>query len=178
VCSQHSGGGSGRINSSGSALVTQWARSQLRLFQRSNEAHQSVRMGSWTLLHADGYEAKISNSDVPKRQVNTVRLSQMAPQERLQCGLPGPRAQPKFSSKWHGTWNSERGPLGLHVGYQKYFGRVWSYGSVVSGYSSPGLRFHSQHPRRRSQHSVTPAPGDLTPSHRHIRRQNTYAHKK
>lgn len=49
-------------------------------------------------------------------KVNTVRLSHIAPQQRLQCGLPGPRAQPKLSSKWHGTRNSEKGPLGLHVG--------------------------------------------------------------
>jgi hypothetical protein len=37
--------------------------------------------------------------------------------------------------------------------------------------------FNSEHPHGSSQLSVTPVPGDRTPSHRHICRQNTNAQK-
>ena len=52
-------------------------------------------------------------------------------------------------------------------------------GSVVmsTGCSSKGPRFNSQHPHGSSQLSVTPVPGDLTPSHRHTSGQNTNVHK-
>ena len=50
---------------------------------------------------------------------------------------------------------------------QKLSKRDWRDGSVVksTGYSSRGPRFNSQHPLGSSQQSVTPVPGDLTPSH-------------
>jgi hypothetical protein len=39
------------------------------------------------------------------------------------------------------------------------------------------LRFNSQHPHGSSQLSITPVPGDLTPSHRQTCKQNTNAYK-
>jgi hypothetical protein len=45
------------------------------------------------------------------------------------------------------------------------------------GYSSREPTFNSQHPHGSSQPSVTPVPGNMTPSHRHTFRQNTIAHK-
>jgi hypothetical protein len=43
--------------------------------------------------------------------------------------------------------------------------------------SSRRFRFNSQHPHGSAHLSVTPVPGDLTPSHRHTRRQNTNERK-
>jgi hypothetical protein len=50
----------------------------------------------------------------------------------------------------------------------------WRDGSVVkiTGYSSRGLGSIPS-----TYMPVTPVPGDLTPSHGHIHRQNTNAHK-
>jgi hypothetical protein len=55
----------------------------------------------------------------------------------------------------------------------------WRDGSAVknTGCSSKGPGFNSQHPRGSSHLPVTPVPGDLMPSHRQTRRQNTNAHK-
>ena len=51
---------------------------------------------------------------------------------------------------------------------QKQKNRDWRDGSMVksTSCSSRGLGFNSQHPHGSSQLSVTPVPGDLTPSHR------------
>lgn len=53
-------------------------------------------------------------------------------------------------------------------------------GSTIksTGCSSREPRFNSQHPHRRPQLSITPLPGDLTPSYRHTCRQNTNVHFK
>jgi hypothetical protein len=55
----------------------------------------------------------------------------------------------------------------------------WRDGSEVKNtdYSSRGPGFNSQHPHGSSQLSVTPVPGDLTPSHRHTSTQNNSAHE-
>jgi hypothetical protein len=45
------------------------------------------------------------------------------------------------------------------------------------GCSSKGPRFNSQHPHGSLQISVTPVPGDLTPSHTCASSQNTSIHK-
>ena len=55
----------------------------------------------------------------------------------------------------------------------------WRDGLAVksTSCSSRGPEFNSQHPHGSSKLSVTPVPGDLTPSHRHTYRQNTNAHE-
>jgi hypothetical protein len=52
--------------------------------------------------------------------------------------------------------------------------RGWRDGSAVksTGCPSKGPRFNSQNPYDSSQMSLTPVPGDPTPSHRHACRQN------
>jgi hypothetical protein len=45
-----------------------------------------------------------------------------------------------------------------------------------TGCPSRGPGFNSQHPHGGSQVSVSPVPGDLTPSHRYTCRQNTNTH--
>jgi hypothetical protein len=56
---------------------------------------------------------------------------------------------------------------------------AWRGGSAVesTGCSFREWGFDSQHPHGSSQLSVTPVPGDPTPSHRHTCRQNTNAHE-
>jgi hypothetical protein len=55
----------------------------------------------------------------------------------------------------------------------------WRDGSAVksTGCFSKGPEFNSHHQQGRSQMSITPVPGDPTPSHRHTCCQNTNAYK-
>jgi hypothetical protein len=48
---------------------------------------------------------------------------------------------------------------------------------ALTGCSSRGPEFNSQHLHGSSQLSVTPVPGDRTASHRHTYSQNTNAYK-
>jgi hypothetical protein len=62
---------------------------------------------------------------------------------------------------------------------EKRCGWGWSDGSEAkcTSSSSRGPGFNYQHSQGSSQVPVAPVPGNLTPLHRHTRRQNTNAHK-
>jgi hypothetical protein len=66
----------------------------------------------------------------------------------------------------------------IFVVVKMYVFQSWRDGSVAEINNSPREpRLNSQHPPGDSQLSVTPVPGDLTPSHRHSCKQNTNEHK-